>query len=249
MESALGRIVCRLFARAPRIYLATLKALRRGSVEKHLYLSIVRRGDAVFDIGANVGYFTMFFSDLVGKKGEVHAFEPIPSTFQKLSENIYDFPKYTNVQLNCVALGAKSQRVNMFLPGDDHGQAALVRHRDGSWQGAEVSSFSAEMTRLDDYAANLDRIDFIKCDVEGAELLVLRGGQSTLRRCRPKLFLEVEERWMKSFAWTVADLFSFLRQIGYSHFYGISSRVTPLTEDYFMGGAILCSWEEVRGLA
>jgi hypothetical protein len=55
--------------------------------------------------------------------------------------------------------------------------------------------------------------------------------------------------YLATLAGTAADLFSFLRQLGYSHFYGISSRVTPLTEDYFTGGAILCSWEEVRGLA
>ena len=107
----------------------------------------------------------------------------------------------------------------MLLPRDDHGQAALVLHQDGSWKGAadRVRSINVEMVRFDDYAASLGRIDFIKCDVEGAELLFLRGAETTLRRCRPKACLETDERWMESFGWSAIDVFQLLRQIGYTH--------------------------------
>ena len=105
MESSLIRLVRRLFATTPRVYLATLKILQRGSPEKRLYISILRKGDVVIDAGANVGYFTMLFSDLVGAYGHVHAFEPVPATFSLLSENVRRFPHYANVSLNCAALG------------------------------------------------------------------------------------------------------------------------------------------------
>ena len=52
-----------------------------GCLEKRVYLALVREGDVVFDIGANLGHFTLLFSDLVGRRGEVHAFEPVPPTF------------------------------------------------------------------------------------------------------------------------------------------------------------------------
>jgi FkbM family methyltransferase len=251
MEQPLRRIVRRLLAKSPQMYRASLRIFRRGSIEKHLYLSLVKRGDVVIDIGANVGYFTMLFSDLTGNRGEVHAFEPVPSTYIVLAENIHRFPVYKNVYLNRVALGNKDQPSRMLLPRGDHGQASLVRHSDGSWKDAdnEIASIEIEMMQLDQYADRLGRIDFVKCDVEGAELLVLRGAQSTLRRCRPKLFIEIDDRWTRSFGWTTTDVFRYLRQIGYSYFYGINSQVAPLTRDRVQTGAVLCSWEELRGLA
>jgi FkbM family methyltransferase len=251
MEQTLRRIVRRLLAKTPRMYRTLLKIFRRGSIEKHLYLSIVQRGDVVVDIGANVGYFTMLFSDLTGNRGEVHAFEPVPSTFSILTENIRRFPAYKNVHLNRMALGDKDQRTNMLVPRGDHGQASLVRHWDGSWKDAdsEIASTKIEMIQLDQYAERLGRVDFIKCDVEGAELLVLRGAQSTLRRFRPKLCLEMDDRWVRSFGWTTTDVLRCLRQIGYSYFYGIDSGVIPLTEERVSTGAVLCSWEELHGLA
>jgi FkbM family methyltransferase len=250
MEQPLRRVVRRLFAKTPRIYHNALRILRQGSIEKHLYLSIVQRGNVVIDIGANVGHFTMLFSDLTGGRGEVHAFEPIPSTFSLLSENIHRFPGYKNVYLNRVALGDKDQATNMLLPRGDHGQASLARHSDGSWSGAdnEIVTIEIEMMRLDQYAQRLERIDFVKCDVEGAELLVLRGAHLTLRRCRPKLFLELDNR-VRSFGWTTTDVLECLREIGYSHFYGVDPHLTTLTSDTEWTGTVLCSWEELRGLA
>jgi FkbM family methyltransferase len=251
MEQPLRRTVRRLLAKTPRIYRGALRLFHRGSAEKHLYLSILRRDDVVIDIGANVGYFTMLFSDLTGNRGEVHAFEPVPSTFGILAENIHRFPVYKNVRLNRVALGDTHQHTSMLVPRGDHGQASLVRHSDGSWKDAEneIAAIEIEMISLDQYAEHLKRIDFVKCDVEGAELLVLRGAQSTLRRCRPQLCIEMDDRWVRSFGWTTTDVLRFLREIGYSYFYGIDSRLISLTADVAWSGGVLCSWEELRGLA
>jgi FkbM family methyltransferase len=249
MESALRRLVRHLFAKAPRLYLATLKVLRRGSQEKRMYLSLIRKGDVVIDIGANVGYFTTLFSDLVGPGGEVHAFEPLPSTFDLLSRNIRRFPAHKNVILNCFALGEQDQRTILFVPNEDHGQAALAQHRVGSWTTNPIRAVNVEMMRLDRYAEPLPKIDFVKCDAEGAELLVFRGGESTLRRCRPKVFLEIEERWTISFGWTAADVVRFLREIGYQHFYGLGYQGLRIEDAASGACGILCTWEKISGLA
>jgi Methyltransferase FkbM domain len=113
----------------------------------------------------------------------------------------------------------------------------------------KIASIKIEMMRLDQYAQRLGRIDFVKCDVEGAELLVLRGAQSTLRRCRPKLCLEIDDRWVRSLGWTTTEVFRYLRETGYTYLYGIDSRLTPLPEDTVWAETSLCSWEELRGLA
>ena len=249
MEGSLRRLAQRLFARTPRGYLALLKVLRRGSPEKRLYISIVRKGDVVIDAGANLGYFTMLFSDLVGVRGHVHAFEPVPATFSLLLNNLRRFPCYRNVSLNCAALGDTDQRRKIFLPNSDHGQAALVCHRDGSWKNAQVAPIEIEMMRFDRYAQNFSRIDLLKCDVEGAELLVLRGAESSLRQFRPKVFLELDERWTTSFGWMPQDVIGFLRSVGYKHFYSIEPRMEKIDEESLPGSALLSTWEEIRGLA
>jgi FkbM family methyltransferase len=249
MDSPMIRSVRRLFATAPQLYLATLKILRRGSIEKRLYISILRKGDVVIDAGANVGYFTMLFSDLVGARGRVHAFEPVPATFGLLSENVRQFPYYTNVSLNCAALGDSDQKTKIFIPDGDHGQAALVYHRDASWKDAQVAPIDIEMMRLDRYAGGLEKIDLLKCDVEGAELLILRGAESSLRRFRPKVFLELDERWTSSFGWSPKDVIGFLRSIGYKYFYCLEPRLEKIEGANFSGSSLLSSWDETRGLA
>jgi len=249
MESAVRRLARMLFAKAPKLYLATLKALRRGSPEKRLYLCIVKKGDVVIDVGANVGYYTTLFADLVGPSGEVHAFEPVPSTFESLAREIRRFPRHKNVSLNCLALGDRDRTAVIHVPNGDHGQAALIRHREGSWCNRQSREVPIQMMRLDRYAERLPKIDFVKCDVEGAELLVLRGSESTLRRCRPKIFLEIEERWTKSFGWTGADVIRFLRNIGYQQFYRLEDQGLRDATDALSGNGVLCTWEKISGLA
>lgn len=249
MGNALNRSLRHLLARAPKIYMAALKVLGRGSPEKRIYLSLVQRGDVVFDIGANVGYFTALFCNLVGRKGQVHAFEPLPSTFEQLSRNLADFHRFKNIFLNGVALGDRDATVTLFVPNDDHGQAALVKHRTGSWVSGRIQEVEVPIIRLDRYSEKIPRIDFIKCDAEGAELLILRGGASTLKRCRSKIFLEVRESWTRSFGWTPQTVGEFLRDIGYKHFYKLTLHGLKCEPGAFSDGEWLCSWEKLNGLA
>ena len=193
----------------------------------------------------------MLFGDLTGKGGQVHSFEPMPETFAELSKNVYRFRGYKGIHLNRVAVGNRQQSSAMLLPRDDHGQGALFRHQDGSWKDAanHVRSIDVRMIRFDDYAARLGRIDFVKCDVEGAELLFLRGVEATLRRCRPRLSVEMDKRWMKSFGWAATDVFQMLRQIGYANFYNLGPGMTSVVEESFSGGEVLCCWKELGELA
>jgi FkbM family methyltransferase len=216
------RLVEYLLARSRRLHLAALRARGTSSGEKLAFVALVGGGDTVWDVGANVGYFTVLFSDLVGRAGSVHSFEPMPETFARLSANVRRRIVVNNVRLHNVACANETGDVALHLPGGDYGQASLSnRHRGGSWsQQAAVTTFRCRGVRLDEYEElnSLHRVNFLKCDVEGAELLALSGARSTLVRDQPVLCLEVSGDWTRSFDYSPSEIMQFLQGVGYDWF-------------------------------
>ncbi len=203
-----------LLVRSPRFYAALFRLKRNRNLDKLVFLSLVEQGDTVYDGGANFGYFTR----LVGRRGQVHAFEPVAETFDRLQENCRSSKLQSGLILNRLALGDRCGTVSIYKPGNDSGQASLKAHAVGTWsQDPRVESITAEMVTLDSYwheAKDL-RVDFIKLDLEGAELLALRGGRKLLSQCRPILHLEVRSEFVADFGYRTEELYSFLREIGY----------------------------------
>jgi len=199
-----------------------LQILGLGTIEKRLFLQLVRRGYTVFDVGANIGFFTTLFSDLVGPHGSVHAFEPVPPTFATLTNAIRHNGRYRNVFANALACSDSTGAAEITVPGGDIEQASLRNHADGSWAGAtDLKTYHVPTIRLDDYISEraISRLDFIKCDAEGAELLVLKGATGLLRQLEPILFLEVSESWTRDFGYCPDDIADFLEDAGYTSFY------------------------------
>jgi FkbM family methyltransferase len=153
------------------------KAIRRA----------VKAGDTVFDIGAHVGVYTTLFSHLVGEGGKVYAFEPNLEVLPALRRTVEELG---NVALYPYALSDESRRAVLVIPGDPS-MASL-----SDWFGqnhGHTHTVDCEMRRLDDLveAGTLPLPDFIKCDVEGAELLVFKGGEKSLnRRDAPVILFE-----------------------------------------------------------
>ncbi len=243
----------RWLARFPQLHLRLLRATGRGSIEKRVFLALLRRDDVICDIGANRGHFTRLFSDIAGPAGAVHAFEPVPATFARLRESVAG---RANVTLHPCALGDAEGSVTLHLPGEDDGQASLRTHSSGSWQpGVDVRAHGCRMTTLDAWAAALPRLDFVKCDVEGAERLVLAGAGRALDRLSPLLFLEVNPEWTRAFGYTPDDLLADLRARGYDTFYAAADRITPLAAAWPPGSVNLLAAKarahtaRLRGLA
>jgi len=225
MNTAMERIL----ARRPWLYLRALRWLGRGSLEKKIFLGLVRDGDVVFDVGANRGYFTRLFSCVVGPGGAVHAFEPVPPTFERLRETMKSAALFSNFTLNNFALGDSEGSVELLQPGDDDGQASMRVHGSGSWVApGAVHSHRCRVITLDVCAAGFARLDFVKCDVEGAELLVVNGAAAAFLRLSPILFLEVNPAWTVSFGYTPDDLVSRLREYGYDTFLLAGEKLVPL---------------------
>jgi FkbM family methyltransferase len=236
-------------AQAPGLYARLLKRRRQVNVEKLVFLSVVERGDVVFDVGANAGYYTLLFSHLVGRRGRVHAFEPIPATFAGLTASLACEGRFDNVALNDCALGDREGVLPFFVPDADYGQASLARHGEGSWsRPREVRSYDCRMRTLDGYAHESGALPgFVKCDVEGAELLVLQGGAETIARCRPLLHLEVNPDWTRSLGYAPPEIVRFLAGLGYSRFLLVGQEVRPLVDperdlaDLSVSANLLCA--------
>ena len=226
MEASLTRL--------PGLYARLISWRREPNLEKIVFLSLIRRGDTVLDVGANTGYYSLLFSHLAGALGSVHAFEPVPPTFSELEANVRRARRSGNMVLNRCALSDTAGTATLYMPGDDHGQAALTRHTFGSWtERAPVRTFSCPVTTLDAYMASQEvgAPSFVKCDVEGAELPVLRGAAGTIGRFTPLLLLEVSRHWSASFSYEPADAARFLETFGYSRFFLVTDRLLPVSGD------------------
>ncbi len=219
-------------ARQPRLYkqLLFIKGKGNYNLDKIAFLSLVREGDTVFDVGANVGYYTLLFSQIVGRQGEVHAFEPVPDTFAKLASLIRTNDRGKNVYLNQVAIGEACSDKEIFIPGDDFGQASLAQHQSNSRSQVTTASHVIPVITIDSYVneKQLNCLDFIKIDVEGYELMCLQGAKNTLARFTPLLYLEIYHDWSKKFHYAPPDIVAFLQGLGYTDFYLVHDGIRRL---------------------
>jgi FkbM family methyltransferase len=193
------------------------------TIETRCYLRLIRKNACVFDVGANNGHYTMLYSDLVGPGGQVHAFEPVPKSAGQLRTRIAQEAIHDNITLNEVAVtDVSGLDLKIGIPNQDFGQASLAAHAHGSWRnGNGIEYVGCRTVTLDDYAAEqrLASVDFIKIDVEGAELLVLKGARKLLGKFRPIVHLEYFGEWTSAFGYGLNDLVSFLEDIGYRNYY------------------------------
>lgn len=140
---------------------------------------LVRSGDVVFDIGANVGFFTLLSARLSGPGGSVVAFEPFPRNLVYLRRHI-DLNHLTNVTV--VEAAVSDVCGTGFLGGEASNPSALALTQKG---------LPVSLVTIDEMVAyrGLPRPQLLKIDVEGAESAVLRGAVSVLSSCRPAVIL------------------------------------------------------------
>jgi FkbM family methyltransferase len=140
-------------------------------------------GSTVFDIGANIGTISLIISDMIGTKGNIYAFEPV--THKILYKNIKK-NKISNVKVIPIGISNKKESVEIKIS---------EYFQDSSFINPNVSNSDhffmnkiIEVTSIDDFVDNngIEKIDFIKVDVEGAEELVLKGANNTILKCYPK---------------------------------------------------------------
>ncbi|WP_052389362.1 FkbM family methyltransferase [Belnapia moabensis] len=173
----------------------------------------LHRLGTLLDVGAHEGGFTLPLAALPGSR--VLAFEPLPESFARLRTAAGGL---AHVTLRQEALGDATGEAVLRLPvvdGVPNGQwASLAKRYDGHGTHVGERQVAVPLRRLDEFG--LDDLTAVKLDAEGAEYEVLRGAVETLRRCRPVLSIEIEERHRPGSTWAVPP---FLDALGYDGFW------------------------------
>lgn len=175
----------------------------------------LRPGDVVLDAGAHVGIFTLLAASIVGEEGQVHAFEPVPSNFASLQENVR-LNGFQNVRLNRAAAGAEEGELELGLPEvvPDSGRTSAMYTVGGGERRV-----SAPVIMLDSYVQEQlgERpVRLLKMDVEGFEPAVLEGFAGRLASAPPDgVLLEVNIELLGRHGFRVGQILDALVGAGY----------------------------------
>jgi FkbM family methyltransferase len=165
----------------------------------------------MLDIGANIGWYSAYFAHRYPQL-QIHAFEPMPETFTWLTKNIAANHLSSQVTLHNFGLSDSTGPVK-FHCYSTGGTNASLKNVSEAPEAVTVSSFTKV---LDEWSQENSVVpDFIKCDVEGAELLVFLGGEATLRKHTPVVFTELLRKWSKPFGYHPNDVLHFFSELGY----------------------------------
>lgn len=167
-----------------------LSSLLYGTFEKaelEFVGSYLKPGDAVFDIGANVGMFSAVMGLATTGSGRVTAFEPVPSNVARLEQNL-ERNQLTNVDIRAIALGSSDTELEIHLAVD------AAYHSFGPIEKPfrSVRCLKVPVRRLDNvwHEIGTPAVRFVKIDVEGAEEEILKGAKEFLTACRPVVLIE-----------------------------------------------------------
>ncbi len=183
--------------------------------------SLLREGDHIIDIGANLGYFTLQFAEKVENEGHLYCVEPVQPFQRKLQTLIAGKP---NITLLPFALGEENDKqVMLSIPAEfkklgylRHGTTTLLHQSNDA-----KYSFAATMKKGSTLFAGLPKLDYIKCDIEGYETVVLPEMQDILKRYQPLVQLET---WGEQ----LMVMYRFFSALGYRAFYLDTTRLKPL---------------------
>lgn len=191
-----------------------------------LFKSLLQPTDTVLDVGANIGCTSLLFGDLARK---VYSFEPSPTTYRWLVENVQG-AKLNNVETINLGLGKEAGTFELtFAPNNRSG--GFVSNLTSASEGHQVEQIT--IVRGDDFISErkIDKVDFIKIDVEGFEQSVIEGLAATIARDQPIVALELNHWCLNAFQRTaVPDFFDFLRSV-FPYLYAVDMRYVSNLRD------------------
>lgn len=196
-------------------FLGDYESYIKAAFEQHIH-----PGNTVLDVGANIGFHTLFFSELVGNQGKVLAFEPVKYNFEKLKDNI-TLNGYSNITLYQLALGNSNETFSIKARQDDS--------NPGAFNLFEKGDLEIKCVIGDDIIK--EKIDFIKLDVEGYELYAFQGLHKVIETNKPKIVFEYDRNYQLRTHESSTAIFDFLVQFNYQ-FHEIKHEGLVPIEDY-----------------
>ena len=190
--------------------LYNLGFLKNDARFKYHYMvkQLIEPNFSVLDIGANLGYFSKNFAKLA-KNGKLISIEPVPVFFETLS---YFMKKFPHVTLYNVALGTEKGTITMVLPESNGMIRTGLPHIAESEEEKKLhATQDVAIVKGSELLADLDRLDYIKCDIEGYELNVFKEIKPVLEKHLPYVQIEIAEKNLPE----MMELFS---SLGYTQF-------------------------------
>lgn len=166
--------------------------------------------DVVIEVGANIGAHSLTISKIIGPNGHLHAIEPTDFAYNKLSANFILNPNLaTNTSLH-----------KKYVSNKELAEVSKIR---SSWQidktpkseEAMDEDLNVEIITLDEFFKDLDRLDFIKIDIDGFDYKALSGGEYLIKKFRPKVFIELGEYHLNLNGDSCEDILDFLNSYNY----------------------------------
>jgi len=216
------------------------------TVETEFLKTVAQPGWSVLDIGANCGWYSLV---LARKSPEitVHAFEPIPSTCLLLQRNI-KLNDLNNVRVHEIGISDKPGTLDFLYTRSCSGATSLKQ----AGQPGMTERVRCDVTTIDDFchARNISP-QLLKCDIEGAELLALKGGERTIGDAKPIILLELLRKWSTRFGYHPNDAFALLDGMGYDAYtvgFGVLHACPEVTEDTVETNFIFLHRDAHRGV-
>jgi FkbM family methyltransferase len=191
----------------------------------HYYVkNLIKKGDYIIDIGANLGYYTQIFGKLTGKTGKVYAVEPV-EMFRKVLQG--SIRKLSNVSVLPFALGLEDgKEISMGLPMTSkylsHGRTKIVDSKPNDTYAYE---FTSEMKHPISLFQDIEKIDYIKCDIEGYEVVVFPAMKGIIEKHKPTIQIETDGNNRK-------EILNLLLPMGYKVFYVSAKGLTSYDNSY-----------------
>jgi FkbM family methyltransferase len=177
------------------ITLINLGFFKDKYAELYFTQQLVKEGDVVLDVGANLGYYSYFLAKKIEKKGQLYAVEPIPIFADIWKKNMSKYKDHHIKLFNCALGNEFKEKVKMSIPIVDgvvrHGLTKVEGQGEEEWGTA--MEFEVPMYVGDELLSNenLPKLNFIKCDVEGYEQFVIPSLKQTISKFKPLIQIEL----------------------------------------------------------
>ncbi len=195
------------------------------SEDSALLFQLIKDGDIIFDIGANIGWYSISMSKCF-PNSKIYSFEPLKKTYENLQRNV-KLNEASSIYIHNFGF-AEENKVLKFYSSPNTSVSNSAINITGE---ADAITVECEVRKMDDFIdENKLSVDFVKCDVEGAELFVYKGAMQTLEKNQPIVFTEMLRKWSAKFGYHPNDIINLFRELGYLCFCSEMSKLKKIEE-------------------